>query len=359
MLVNLNKLNESLDKKYLTESEDLNETFSDMPKWLKDRILTVKRMDQYGLTPHQVGKGNMANVGPSTTYSGRGYQYSGDRYNKSLFKTLLDKGINLDTVEVIEGPMPAKNTDPRIKEPNIPIYLFDNGQVYVEGCNDSEEYRDFIDKDGFKNSRAFKYLPFKYKKENAVKFAYIDGSKDSNFLGSERRKERNERNSELRGLVNYERDRKNAGTHDWRMDVDKSGYTVIPSAEKYKDKLNELKADKLFDQLDEFHDYIMQAKEELSYYFSNLDINDSNFRSNNENVFRDLWVTLSDAINEYKEIMSEVDSAVNNEDWDKDQVRKYLGRHVIGGYTWERLEGNIKKLKRDSGRVFNSVIDWI
>ena len=49
MFVNLKSLNESLSKKYIVEDINLTEAFDEsFPKWLKDRIVTVKTFHEPG-----------------------------------------------------------------------------------------------------------------------------------------------------------------------------------------------------------------------------------------------------------------------------------------------------------------------
>ena len=164
MFIDLKKLNESLENKY--QSFELNEKFGDMPDWLSKRILTTKYNIYDGQRRRDVGlhktKGRWGattddlekkdpKAGPRASYTNA----RGATGDQSLFGQLLAHGINMDSVNVIEGNKPEKRTDPRLKEPNIPIFLFKNGQVYAKGINDNEEYS------GDKSYKAFKYLPMK------------------------------------------------------------------------------------------------------------------------------------------------------------------------------------------------------
>ena len=187
MPVRLKNLNESLERKYglnestETETTELTEKLSDsMPDWLKKRLLVTKYSNGGNRIYRNLGthKSNADNKNPEDDFSKRPTYAKGrgdvNTQDQSLFGRMLTKGINLDDVTVEEGAVPTKRTDPRLKEPNIPIFLMKNGQVYAKGLNDQEEYRD-------DDSKPFKYVPMKTLLADCEKFAYIDGNNDNNF----------------------------------------------------------------------------------------------------------------------------------------------------------------------------------
>lgn len=363
MLVKLNKLNESLENKYL------NEAFSDMPEWFKERMLDIKTHDAWygaghGEAAHEYGKNARKRKPKSLApdYAGRGYQWSADRGEKNLF-TRMKKDLALDKLEIIECPVPSKSTDPRFKEPNIPIFLFPNGQVYVKGYNPDEMYADYENPGGWKEAKAFKYLSIKYLKDHCVKFAYIDGNNDDNFIKDKKDKRysskvalRNaypERHPEYAG-----RNRRDERSGKYR-DFDKSGYAVIPPVDKYKKELQRLKGKKIYDQLDEAHDYLIFVKDELANIFSNIDIDADEDQS--KAYFNSLRSYFLEAIDDYRyvvKMLDNMDEFVDNPN-DDDQKLEYIRQYIISDYHYRDLVSNIETLKERSGEIFNSVIDWI
>lgn len=151
--------------------------------------------------------------------------------------------------------MPTKASDSRLKEPNIPIFLFDNGQVYAKGVNDNEIYWDD------EKERAFKFIPMKYLLSNAVSFAYIDGSNPANFNAHDTRaKRRSPKGTDWR---RYERDKSNQVSDEGKITTgfDKSGYPVpLDKWEKanktyisqYQEKILEKYREKLIEAIDEY-----------------------------------------------------------------------------------------------------------
>ena len=373
MLVNLKKLNESLEEKYFTESIELDEAFGDMPEWLSKRILTtkynrndgqhrgdlgVKKKGRYGGIDRDAIDAKNPEAGPRATYT---RARNASRYeDQSLYGQLLAHGINMDSVEVKEGPKPEKRTDGRLKEPNIPIFLFKNGQVYAKGINDNEEYS------GDGQYRAFKYVPMKTLLSDEVeKFAYIDGSNDDNFKVTQKRADRAKTQGELSNIPNYYRDKASAGQTNWKgeLQYDKSGYRYIPSAQKYRDKLAELKCNKIYDILDEKHQLLEETKEELSNIMLNADLMSMNDEGDDFNVafkaYDNLYEKFMYAVNYYVECLKRVDNIVNNESYDEKRKKEELAYLINYDSSYRNLLDYTKEIEQLAPKVFNSIIDWI
>ena len=156
-MVRLKSLVESLEKKYdLNESTTINEKFSDnVPDWFAKRVLTTKYSPSG--RPRKRDMGGKAHFGPGESeydyvtsgkgskkspHAGKDPEYKQSDYwseDQSLFNKLRKRGISLDTLNVIEGPIPKDSTDARVKYPNIPILLFDNGVVYIPGMKKNKK----------------------------------------------------------------------------------------------------------------------------------------------------------------------------------------------------------------------------
>lgn len=365
MLINLNKLNESLEAKYLNETieEDveLNEAFGDMPSWLSKRILTTKynkydgqhRKDYGVYKKDQWGSMDLdsknPNVGPNATYT-NARNAKGDQ---SLFGQFLAHGINMDSVKIIEGEKPAKRTDPRLKEPNIPIFLFENGQVYAKGINDNEEYS------GDNSYRAFKYLPMKeLLSDQVVKFAYIDGNDDENFKVAKKKEDR----AKSRMDLPPQREKDKAGVQSWRGNWDKSGYRQIPSADRYRDKLAELKCTKIYDVLDAKRDLLEETKEELANIMLSTDIKsmkDDQDYATAFTAYENIYEKFQRATSNYIDVLKAVDRIVNDENMDEERKRQELIYLINYNSDYSRLMSYTKEIEQMAPSVFNSIIDWI
>ena len=376
-MLKLKSLTESLEAKYLTEQGELVEKFGDMPSWLSKRILTTKYTNTDGQVrswktqgvtnrknstknPWDIALEKNPNFGPSPTYGkSRGEQNADD----SLFGQLNAHNINMDSVKVIEGDKPTKRTDERLKEPNIPIFLFKNGQVYMKGINDNEEYA------GDGEYKKFKYLPMKTLLSDEVeKFAYIDGSDDSNFTSGAKKLARTNMRRELAEVPNYFRTPDEAGKSKYmgrgvRAQVDKSGYLVVPTPEKYKDKLAELKCTKIYDILDEYYNYLNDVRDELAYILSSSDLKNS--RSSDSDYYkafrtsRNMFSLLDDAVDTYVSVLSRVDRITNDPNLNEDDKKRELISMINHSWEYKELRDDIEKLKRDGKSLFNTTIDWI
>ena len=316
MMLNIHKINESLEKKYY-----LMEKYSDsMPDWLGRRLdytqhvhrgnyennfkypaLKQDNVEVDSLTGHRdaIGVGSFApdidavkdkfteysdTLSPS--YSYRGTPTRTRDAQSSLYYNFRSLGIPLDKVEVQEGPIPVKASDSRLKEPNIPIFLFDNGQVYAKGVNDNEIYWDD------EKERPFKHIPMKYLLSWAVSFAYIDGSNPANFNAHDiRAKRRSPKGTDWR---RYERDKSKQVSDEGKITTgfDKSGYPVpLDKWEKanktyisqYQEKILEKYREKLIELIDEYKVFTSTLFDSLkdknttvpkvtSYYYDGSDI---------------------------------------------------------------------------------------
>lgn len=378
MPVRLKDLNESLEKKYgltepttLNESTELNERFSDdMPDWLKKRMLVTKYSSggNRGRRDLKLHKGNMDSKNPEkdpharpTYVSSKGDERSKDQ---SLFGKMLEKGIDLDNVKIIEGDVPAKSSDPRLKEPNIPIFLMKNGQVYAKGLNDKEEYKD----GGYK---AFRYIAMKTLLADCEKFAYIDGADDSNFNVEAKKKSRGLMKQELEKDPYHNRDMKNAGgsryfpTKGW-LQIDKSGFPVFPTVDKYKNELAKIKCDRIHDILKEKEDYINYVKEEMANILMNADVktdltnSDSDFGRafSDGRKFGDAFNYLQLAAKALVEVEYRLDQ-IFTDGFSEEEQRAQIVRLINDSYEYSNLMVYVAKLEKLAPTLFNSIIDWI
>ena len=376
-MIRLNNLVESLEKRYnLSESRDLNESYrlneklsDDMPDWFAKRLLTTKYTPTSRI--YQRDLGGSAHFNGDNAYNylqgkgakknpnyGKAPEYKQAEYDdQSLFTGLLEKGISLDSVKIIEGPVPISDTDKRLQSPNIPIFLLNDGVVYIPGVNDEEKLGSRKTLGAYKISAL---LP------QCKKFAYIDGNDPDNF---KRKDKQGTRYQELSGSIyradSPEKDRNGnpmGGVKNtyWNK-YDKSGYKVIPPADRYKDKLDEIKAGKIYEIMKEYEDYLTDAQQEIANYISSLSMKE--YSSNMETI-KKLQTILTDAINYYILADNHVNEIVNDNSLNDKDKRDRLIDLINSNwpYRWEgvkELTREINRLKDASKEVFNSTIDWI
>ncbi len=345
MIINLNRLNESLDKLYEGNSSHspLTEAFDEsFPKWLKDRLLTIKKYHTGGWAARKDipydQRPDYINARDENKY---------DSSTKSLFDKALKAGIDFTNTKVVEGPIPEKRTDERLKNENfIPIWLFPNGQVYIEGINDTE-----ID---FDSGKAFKYVPMKDKIAKATGFAYIDKSKVNPNAITDKRKDRRDMRSELMKLPYYTRqgtqDYKHFGRDYWGNDYDKSGYPIL-NPERYRKELEKVAGKKIYQVLDDFYNRIVDAKRKVADAYSQIDPFDT--EGNDRDRIRNIMNYIDYAARNYNDYMRKVEYALNA-GYSEDYKAAELGRIV------SRIKNDdyIKQVDNLGSQVFLSEIDW-
>ena len=224
-----------VNKDYLYEKYNLTEAWSEStPNWLKPRLNTLaKYFDRFNYRGEPVDD----------------YVYKRPRdadwhERKDLYGILRDKGIDFEAIEFIEGEVPQSNGDARMKLPNVGVWHFPNGQVYMLGINDLEKYADVSSKYYDKN---FGSVPFKMLKEEADAFCYFNideaGKKDYGALKTSRDEWRDWlRNPENKYAKLSDIEQKKDVDPGRRDVFDKSGFRSVPSAKKYADILRKMHA---------------------------------------------------------------------------------------------------------------------
>jgi len=247
-----------LNTDYLYEGKSLKEAWSpSTPDWLKPRLNTLVK--NYGMFKY--------NGRPRDDYDYRKPRGTGYRTPLDMYSLLRDKNIDFETINYIEGEIPQSKSDERINLPNIGVWHFPDGQVYMKGLNDNEKYNDYSSP---YFDKAFGSIPFKMFKTEADAFVYFNineaGEKDYDKLKAERT-EWNSWSTDTKKNGNTVRIQdKNPtkkvpkviddtssfyGGH-WAWDVDKSGYYKIPSSEKYADVLRKIHAKDYAEDLENF-----------------------------------------------------------------------------------------------------------
>ena len=351
----LNRINESLDKKY-----QLNEKMSDsMPDWLAKRILTMKYTPNYKNGPRgsdlKLHKGTQAEKSPDFGPARVSYTNPRDDNDRqNIFSKFLDAGIDLSSVEVIEDALPQKRTDPKLKDPYMPIFLFPNNQVYVKGINDNEEY---MERSSDKYGTAFKYLPMKTLLSEPVKFAYIKKDNDANFKANDKKVERRKVRDEIRNIPNYNRlsreETEEQRSMSWRRQPDKSGY--YPDPHKYDAALAKLKVSKISDDLSEAKKYLEEARDQIFDIQRDLSIEDL---ADMPPEVEKLESTLKYAARYYGRIFTRVDAILNSSEKDEDRKQQELEYIIQYDGDYKNLNDYIAELKKLANKHFDVTLDF-
>ena len=328
-----NILAESITKKYATP---LNEAWGNVPDWMKgpltrgnnyDKMTSSKVYQKAYAEQKALGAGDYeaASIAQEVWEQDKGvtvqdfadYRQPRGQYTSDSKKTLraqfMEKGIDLNNpnMKFIEGEPPKSNKDPRLQPPNIGIWYIPSrdgrayDQVYAKGFNDLEKpFKPVVPAP----DRAFVSIPLKTMAEISSKFCYIDGStiekRDYETIRQTRRQNEVDDNSLIHsGQMRLPKEER--GNYWGSHSVDKSGYVVIPSSDKYADKLEEMKlkgwAKKLTDTENELNSLLSTYQKSVST-LDMLDF-DSNFR----------WATksftnyFSGAVDDYKRALREID----------------------------------------------------
>ena len=267
-----NILAESITKKYATP---LNEAWGNAPDWMKGPLTRGNNTDnmlkskvyqkayayakaQGKMDYHAAGEAEEAwqNAKGITEVDFADYQQPRGQYTSDSKKTLrsqfMEKGIDLNNpnMKFIEGEPPKSKNDPRIQPPNIGIWYIPSqkgrayDQVYAQGINDLEKPFDPAADVGNYSSTPFKYFSVKKLAEISSKFCYIDGSTIEKRDYENIRQTRKDKQSDILWSKTHGQGRipeEERGDFYTAYTIDKSGYVVIPSSDKYTDKLEELK----------------------------------------------------------------------------------------------------------------------
>ena len=360
MFVNLKSLNESLNKKYIVEDINLTEAFDEsFPEWLKDRIVAIKKYQKnWNSIPD--------NQRPLYKNSRKGEDAYSSSNDKSLFTKSLNKGIDFTKTKVVEGPIPEKRTDERLKEPNIPIWLFPDGQVYIEGINEDEIYR--------ATGKAFSYLPMKEKIADAKAFAYIDGT---TLDPQAYRNKLSQRSDMTRDIHKAIKDNPSAGifrkgdpekfytnvTGAWfnstsseaerKGYLDKSGYIINPN--RYKEALKKAGAKKVFQNLESIYDRIIEVKDDIAAAASYIDPFEDRDNYKQLSTFMDY---LMRAISDYNDMSRELKSLSDR--YNSGQIDKKDYEQWLIYYNDEIKRNSYFKSLKDIGNdIFLAGVDWL
>ncbi len=379
----------------LNENIFLNEAFSNIPDWLKQYLAFQNKVTNYSSKERQFDRRNSRNTKKIRNQSG-GLVYNGEIYtikpgnfsdrksndlywkqnkyigrmsnSNGLLNSFRAAGIDVANMSAIETDVPEKANDPRLKEPNIPIFLlydnlgeWDNNkgicQVYARGINDDELCNFSQDK----NDKRLEKLSTKYLLDKCIAFAYIDSTDENNYMSEEEIDRRIQRDNETPNIVPYERlpkdfvklhgdDLRGGYTVTYKDDrykdakydgysgnlVDKSGYVkqVTPSNsgyyEKWYSKFRDTEKQKKYDKLKEkkitniedLEDIYKNLKDEYKHvlrYSSWLDSVDKfdEGRDRDLNLAKDKMEKLKEIINKIKEYKNQAgneDSTLSN-DW--------------------------------------------
>ena len=362
------RLAESLTKKYSTP---LNEAWGNVPDWMKGPLargdnsekMKKSKVYQKAFADAQAqGQGDhMADITARKAWEdAKGitrkdfadYRQPRGSWSSDSAKTLhsqfMAKGIDLNNpnMKFIEGDPPKSKQDPRLQPPNIGIWYIPSregrkfDQVYAQGINDLEKpYKPEKSIEG--TDKPFMKISLKSLAEISSKFCYIDGTTIKNRDFTELDNIRAKNKNDYKIAINKGLERVPKSMNNWRI-RDKSGYIVIPSSQKYAEKLEEIRlkgwAKKLAGTENELNSLLSTYQKTIS----TIDILDF------DNPFRDAAKVFTDAfttaVDFYKLALQEIDYikskyTVNSEDFLWRLKNSYFQRYL------ENCQDNLSKAK--------------
>ena len=381
----------------LNENIFLNEAFSNIPDWLKQYLAFQSEATNYSSKEKKFNGRNSRNSKRSSrsgglVYNGEIYiikqghfsdrksnelywkqnKYIGRMSNSNgLLNSFRAAGIDVANMNVIETDVPEKGSDPRLKEPNIPIFLlydnfgeWDNAkgicQVYAKGINDDEICEFSFEK----NDKRLGKIPTKFLLDKCIAFGYIDGSDENNYMSEEEIDRRIQRDNENPNTVPYERLPKDFVK--FRGDDLSHGYSV-----RYKD------SDYRYSKYSDYSGNLIDK----SGYVKQITPSDSSTYSRWYSKFRDKEkqkkydrmkeasiTNIEDLENTYKNLRDEYKSVLRYSSW-LDSVDKFdKGRERdlnLAKDKIEDLKDRIDKIKEYKSRPGNedttlsSDNDWV
>lgn len=309
---------------YLYEKLYLREAWSpSTPNWLKPRLNR--------LAPVYNNNVFYSHRSPDDDYS---YGKSRGEYHqlRDFYSILKNKNIDFEKIEFIEGDVPRSKKDERINPPNIGVWHFPNGQVYMSGINDLEKYDDY-GSDYY--DKAFRYIPFKMLRDEADAFCYFNVEETPTRDYEADKATRQEWRGWLADSDNTyarESDKKQKGINTYWDNFDKSGFPIVPSSRKYAEELRKRHAKEWASQLEECErelrrDFLVIQHDILGdVVWDDLD--------GLYNVQMDTIISYyKNAVRAYKEILRKVDEIKNSYGDDEEAFLSEMARDGYDSYN--------------------------
>lgn len=339
---------------YLYEKYKLKEAWSpSTPDWLKPRLNRLaKSFDDFNYKGKPRGD----------IYDYKIPRDSDRRSYKDLYSILRSKDFDFETIEFIEGEVPSSKTDERLKLPNVGVWHFPNGQVYIQDVNVLEKYDEFKSDYYGKN---FGAMPFKMLKTEADAFCYFNVNqpekKDYKALKDSRDEWGDWLGKSGNTYANI-KDKKQKGTYmPWydSDNYDKSGFKPVPSSEKYAKELKRIHAKNYANELENFELRLKKAFVTIQQdMLSELSWDDNNYSTR-----RDINDTLSrynSALECYKNMLRKIEIYKSQYGEDSDEFISHLTSTSYEEYGWykDSLKSNLIDLEEKLRKYKKVYLDF-
>ncbi len=329
---------------YLYEKYKLKEAWSpSTPDWLKPRLNRLaKSFDDFNYKGKPRGD----------IYDYKIPRDSDRRSYKDLYSILRSKDFDFETIEFIEGEVPSSKTDERLKLPNVGVWHFPNGQVYIQDVNVLEKYDEFKSDYYGKN---FGAMPFKMLKTEADAFCYFNVNqpekKDYKALKDSRDEWGDWLGKSGNTYANI-KDKKQKGTYiPWydSDNYDKSGFKPVPSSEKYAKELRRMHAKNYANELENFESRLKRAFVTIQQdILSELSWDDGvNAVRTVKQDITDVLGRYNDALSQYKNMLRKIEIYKSNYGEDSDEFISHLTSTSYDEYGFYKdgCKSNLRNLE--------------
>lgn len=336
---------------YLYEKYKLKEAWSpSTPDWLKPRLNRLAK---------SFGDFNYKGKPKGDIYDYKIPRDSDRRSYKDLYSILRSKDFDFETIEFIEGEIPSSKSDERLKLPNVGVWHFPNGQVYIQDVNVLEKYDDYKSDYYGKN---FGAMPFKMLKTEADAFCYFNVNQPEKKDYKALKDSRDEWKDWLGKRGNtYARkaDKVQKGLYRFDPEYDKSGFIPVPSSEKYADELRRMHAKNYANELENFESRLKKAFVTVQQdILSELSWDDNNY-SIRRNM-NDVLERYNNALSCYKKMLEKIEIYKSQYGEDSDEFIYHLTSTSYDEYGWykDSLKSNLKDLEENLRKYKKVYLDF-
>lgn len=323
----------------------LFEAFSpSMPKWLQNYIM----YNPLGFIKGWYGGKSFSKTADPQfdKFKNARHRDTGRERGNIGISVIKDQGLDFSRAKFFSQDVPQKIDDPIFLDTNKMCFVHlksDNDEtVWIPNFSNKKER--FIKDDG--KPLTLEYINNKLLKTYGKDFCYIDLTDKNNF-NQDLKQNREDSKKDL-----VTRDKNNAGHSSYYAKWDKSGYRVIPSVERYADKLRELKIKKIPEKL-------IQARENLVNFQKNFQQIQTEYVMSNATdgaLTRALNQANNDFLNSINYLKNTIEQTEQLNKVTNEYDKKYVTRRITQALN--DCEAYLKSAQSRLSPYLPSELDW-